>query len=78
MFGNDRGRGQTVSAQITTVYDLDEGLIFARKLLVAGVPTIARTLNGLGHAADLSMPDIISDLAEETLRSIHGFAGSFA
>ena len=67
---------------IITVYDLDpirdEGLIFARKLLAAGVPTIARTLNGVTHGADLSMPDVIPDLAEETLRSIHGFASSFA
>ena len=67
---------------IITVYDLDpirdEGLIFARKLLAAGVPTIARTLNGVTHAADLSMPDVIPDLAAETLRSMHGFAASFA
>ena len=67
---------------IVTVYDLDpirdEGLIFARKLLAAGVPAIARTLNGVTHAADLSMPDVVPDLFEETIRSIHGFAGSFA
>lgn len=67
---------------IVTVYGLDpirdEGVIFARKLLAAGVPAIARTLNGVTHAADLSMPEIVPDLFEETIRSIHGFAGSFA
>ncbi len=67
---------------IITVYDLDpirdEGIIFARKLLAAGVPTIARTLNGVTHAADLSMPDVVPDLFAETIRSIHGFANSLA
>lgn len=77
-----KGDLEGLPPHIVTGYDLDpirdEGIIFARKLLAAGVPTIARTLEGVTHAADLSMPDVVPDLFWETIRSIHGFAGSLA
>ena len=56
----------------------DEGLIFARKLLAAGVPTVARTINGTPHAADMMYPDVTPELFRESLTSLHGFAASLA
>lgn len=54
----------------------DEGLALYRKLLDAGVPTVARTVNGTPHAGDLMFPDITPDIYAETVRSIAGFATS--
>ena len=49
-----------------------------KALFASGVPAIARTLNGVTHVADMSMPDIVPDITAETIRSMRGFAGSFA
>ncbi len=54
----------------------DEGLGYYRKLLGAGVPTVARTVNGTPHAGDQIFPDIIPEVYQETIRSIYGFATS--
>ncbi len=54
----------------------DEGLAFARKLKGAGVSAVARTVNGTHHAGDLSLPDVLPDIYQETVRSIVGFAAS--
>ena len=54
----------------------DEGLVFSRKLLAAGVPTVTRTVNGTPHAGDQAFPDAIPDVFFETLRSLYGFARS--
>lgn len=55
----------------------DEGLIYARKLMAAGVPTISRTVNGTTHGADIeTMVAIMPDVYGATIRDIHGFATS--
>ncbi|MFN3235852.1 MAG: alpha/beta hydrolase fold domain-containing protein [Pseudomonadales bacterium] len=54
----------------------DEGLAFARKLKLADVSVVAKTVNGTHHAGDLAMPDITPDIYQETLRSLVGFARS--
>lgn len=54
----------------------DEGLAFAQKLKAAGNSAVARTVNGTQHAGDVSLPDVIPDIYQETLRSLVGFAAS--
>jgi acetyl esterase/lipase len=54
----------------------DEGLVFARKLLAAGVSVVTKTVNGTPHAGDLMMPDVVPDVYAETARSVLGFAES--
>lgn len=54
----------------------DEGLVFARKLLAAGVSVVAKTVNGTPHAGDLMLPDVVPDIYTETARSVLGFAES--
>jgi acetyl esterase/lipase len=54
----------------------DEGLTLYRKLGAAGVRTTARTVHGTPHGGDLSYPDIVPNVYQETIRSIYGFARS--
>jgi len=54
----------------------DEGLVYARKLLAAGVPTVSRTVNGTYHAADLRCLAAAPEIYRATLRDVHGFAAS--
>ncbi len=54
----------------------DEGLVFYRNLLAAGVSAGARTVHGTPHAGDLSFPDIVPEVYGESLRSLVGFAYS--
>ena len=54
----------------------DEGLAYYRKLLAAGVPTVAKTIHGTPHAGDQLFGAVIPDVFADTLRSIHGFATS--
>ena len=56
----------------------DEGLAFYRKLLAAGVSAIGRTVHGTPHAGDVSFPDIVPDVFQESARSLHGFAASMS
>ncbi len=52
----------------------DEGLLFYRKLMAAGVSVSARTVHGTPHAGDLMFPDVNPEVYAETLRSVVGFA----
>ena len=55
----------------------DEGLVYARKLMAAGVPTLSRTVNGTLHGADTEvMVGAMPDVYGATIRDIHGFATS--
>ena len=75
---NDDLRG--LPTHVISVNELDplrdEGLAYYRKLLAAGVPTVARTVHGTPHAGDLSYPDITPEIFGETMRSIYGFANA--
>ena len=53
----------------------DEGLAYYRKLAAAGIPAVARTVHGTNHGADM-MLDLVPEIANETLRSVVGFAQS--
>lgn len=63
---------------IITNYELDlirdDGAIFARKLQAAGVDAISRTITGAIHVVELTMPDLVPDLFDETINSLTGFA----
>jgi acetyl esterase/lipase len=54
----------------------DEGLIYFRKLLDAGVSAVSRTVNGTCHAGDALFGDAMPDVFEATIRDIKGFADS--
>jgi acetyl esterase len=54
----------------------DEGLIYARRLAAAGVPTVSRTVNGTYHGGDTESPAVVPDIYHATIRDIHGFAAS--
>lgn len=52
----------------------DEGLVFFRKLLAAGVSAVGRTVNGTCHAGDCLFLDAMPDVWHATIRDIKGFA----
>ncbi len=52
----------------------DEGLVYFRRLLDAGVPAVSRTVNGTCHAGDLMMPAALPDVYAATVHDLHGFA----
>ena len=54
----------------------DEGLVFYRKLVDAGVSAVARTVNGTCHAGDCLFLDAMPDVYRATIRDIKGFADS--
>lgn len=55
----------------------DEGLVYIRKLMSAGVPNIPRTVNGTTHCADIeTIVAIMPDVYGATIRDIHGFSTS--
>jgi acetyl esterase len=54
----------------------DEGLIYYRRLVHAGVPAIGRTVAGTCHAGDLIMPGVLPGLYEASMRDVSGFAKS--
>ncbi len=54
----------------------DEGLVFFRKLLDAGVSAVSRTVNGTCHAGDCLFVDAMPDVFDATIRDIKGFADS--
>ncbi len=57
----------------------DEGLVYARKPMAAGVPTIGRTVNGMVHGADTEvMAGVMPDIYSATIRDILGFAASLS
>ena len=54
----------------------DEGLIYYRKLLDAGVSAVSRTVNGTCHAGDCLFLDAMPDVFHATIRDIKSFADS--
>lgn len=54
----------------------DEGLIFARKLMAAGVSTFSRTVNGTGHGFDALSPVVLPNVYYATIGDIYRFAAS--
>ena len=52
----------------------DEGLIFARKLMAAGVTTFSRTVNGTGHGFDALNPSVLPHVYYATIGDIYRFA----
>ena len=54
----------------------DEGLVYFRKLLDAGVRAVSRTVNGTCHAGDCIFRVAIPDVYLATIRDIKGFADS--
>ena len=54
----------------------DEGLLYARKLMRAGVPTISRTVNGTHHGGDTEYWGAVPHVCRATVRDIRGFAAS--
>jgi len=54
----------------------DEGLVYFRKLLDAGVSAVSRTVNGTCHAGDCLFVDAMPDVFAATIRDIKGFADS--
>ena len=56
----------------------DEGLMYARKLLAAGVSVSARTINGTTHGSDEGLPDLLPDVFRASVESVSGFVKSLA
>ena len=54
----------------------DEGIAFLRKLQAADVSAVGRVILGTSHAADVSMPDVVPDIYQDSARSLFGFAKS--
>lgn len=54
----------------------DEGLVYFRKLLEAGVSAVSRTVNGTCHAGDCLFLDAMPDVWYATVRDIGGFVDS--
>ena len=54
----------------------DEGLVYYRKLLAAGVPTIGRTAHGTPHAGDRGYPQQAPEVYTDAVRAVTGFATS--
>ncbi len=54
----------------------DEGLVYFRTLLSAGVSAVSRTVNGTCHAGDCLFVDAMPDVVAATIRDIKGFADS--
>ncbi len=79
-FHATQGDLQGMPPHIITNYELDlirdDGAVFARKLLEAGVPAVSRTIDGAVHVPEIAMPDLVPDLARDTIQSLVGFANS--
>jgi acetyl esterase len=54
----------------------DEGLAFHRRLVAAGVSSVARVVVGTSHAGDMIFEAAMPDVTAATLRDIVGFARS--
>ncbi|MDH3644016.1 MAG: alpha/beta hydrolase [Gammaproteobacteria bacterium] len=54
----------------------DEGLAYFRKLLAANVSAVGVTIHGTPHAGDVSLPDVVPDVYQRSIQSIHSFASS--
>ncbi|WP_102141881.1 alpha/beta hydrolase [Mycobacterium hubeiense] len=56
----------------------DEGLVYYRRLLQAGVPAVGRVVAGTCHAGDMLCPGAMPDVYAASLRDVSGFAKSLA
>ena len=56
----------------------DDGATFARNLQAAGVAAISRTVTGAPHVAEISMPDLMPELVDDTVGSIVRFTRKLA
>lgn len=56
----------------------DEGLIYARKLMAAGVPTVSRTVNGTHHGGDTETLAELPHVYRATIRDIRAFAAALS
>lgn len=56
----------------------DEGLLYYRRLLTAGVPTIGRVVAGTCHGGDLLFPATMPEVFAASVRDVSGFARSLA
>jgi len=56
----------------------DEGLLYYRKLLAAGVPAVGRVLTGTCHAGDRIFWRAMPDVYAASRRDVHGFAVAVA
>lgn len=56
----------------------DEGLLYYRRLLRAGVPTVGRVVAGTCHAGDLLLPGALPEVFAASMRDVSGFAKSLA
>ncbi|MDR3663898.1 MAG: alpha/beta hydrolase fold domain-containing protein [Mycobacterium sp.] len=54
----------------------DEGLLYYRRLLRAGVPAVGRTVAGTCHGGDLLFPSVMPDVFAASVRDVSGFAKS--
>ena len=69
---------QGLPPHIITNYELDlirdDGAVFSRKLQQAGVTALSRTIDGAVHVPEIVLPDLVPELARETVQSLVGFA----
>lgn len=56
----------------------DEGLVYYRRLLRAGVPAVGRVVAGTSHGADVLAGGIMPEVYGASLRDVSGFAHSLA
>lgn len=56
----------------------DEGLLYYRRLLAAGVPAVGRIVAGTCHGGDLLFPATMPDVFAASVRDVSGFAWSLA
>jgi acetyl esterase/lipase len=54
----------------------DEGLLYYRRLVRAGVPAVGRVVVGTGHGCDLLLGGYLPDVFAATIRDVSGFAKS--
>jgi acetyl esterase/lipase len=52
----------------------DEGLLYYRRLVRAGVPAIGRMVAGTCHAGDLLLAGVMPEVYEASMRDVSGFA----
>ena len=56
----------------------DEGLLYYRRLVRAGVPAVGRIVAGTGHGCDLLLGGYLPEVFAATIRDVSGFARSLA
>ncbi|MDT5017804.1 MAG: acetyl esterase [Mycobacterium sp.] len=56
----------------------DEGLLYYRRLVRAGVPAVGRMVAGTCHAGDLLLPGHLPDVFAASMRDVSGFAKSLS